>query len=101
MKICQRGALKAKQNNEHEAHGLQRKVDKYEEDRIGKGVVARVTAGVTGGLTGGKAGYFIGAPDKDVDIFSNTRPIRNINKSTDQSEAKSNSVESGEYSKKN
>ena len=62
----------AKQNNEHEAQGLQSKVDKYEKDRIGNGRFAKA-AGTFNGL---------GAPD-------------------DKNLPKSSVIEIGDYSKKN
>ena len=58
-----------KNTNEKEASRLQDLADKYEEDRIGQGKVAKLAAGGLDIITGGKAGSNIGGPDKTISPY--------------------------------
>ena len=61
--------VEVKNTNEKEASRLQDLADKYEEDRIGKGKVAKLAAGGLDIITGGKAGSNIGGPDKTISPY--------------------------------
>ena len=58
--------VEVKNTNEKEASRLQDLADKYEEDRIGKGKLAKGVAWGLDKVTGGKAGSNIGGPDKTI-----------------------------------
>jgi len=55
-----------KQNSEHEAARVQQLTDKYEEDRIGQGSIAKIGAKALNVATLGNAGDRIGGPDKNI-----------------------------------
>lgn len=61
--------VEVKNTNEKEASRLQDLADKYEEDRIGQGKVAKLAAGGLDIITGGKAGSNIGGPDKTISPY--------------------------------
>jgi len=61
--------VEVKNTNEKEASRLQELADKYEEDRIGKGKLAKGVAWGLDKVTGGKAGSNIGGPDKTISPY--------------------------------
>ena len=58
--------INVKQDHANETSRVQNKVDNYEKDRIGRGVIAKTGGKVLNTVTLGNAGDNIGAPDKGV-----------------------------------
>lgn len=72
-----------KQHNEHEAARVQQLTNKYEEDRIGQGDVAKIGAKALNAVTLGNVSDRIGGSDKNVkstvtdEGYENAKPNNN------------------------